>query len=240
MLTSILTGDSKDIKAVCIPLVGNNPQKIGDSLEKALKEHPFVCPASIVRRVMKNGMHRLVFTEMQNSCWILFLLAVPEWDGVGNSKDVPIHFVAVLQKFNSKLKMTDAESCILGNLLCSLTGHEPLWPNAMGGINSGHPNVDNDLAQAQAKHESEPSATGDASVRDSSGPVGDDVTDSGSEEEGTVKEEEATPDAEPDADYEVSDDESLSPLADAGAEDEERTPEDDPHADADRGGGDLL
>ena len=234
MVTSVLTGSSNDIKALCIQVVGNNPLKIWDSVEKALEEHPFVCPSSIVRRVMNNGMHRLVFTEMHNSCWVLLLLAMPERDGVWNSEDVPIHFVAVLQKFNSILKLTDAESCTLGNLLCSLTGHEPLWPNAMGGINSGDPNVGNDLAQAQAKHESEPSAIGDVSVRDSTGPLGDIVTtDSGSEEE-------ATPDAEPDADYDVSDHESLSPHADAGAEDEGRTPEDDPHVDPDRGGGDLL
>ena len=90
----------------------------------------------------------------------------------------------------------------------------------MGGINSGLPNVDNDLAQAQAKHESELSATGDASVRDSS------------EDEALV------PDGEAEADFDVSEQDSESP--DEEAEDEERTPEDDPHADADRGGGDLL
>ena len=229
MLCQIMTGTTKDVKALCIPLVGNKPQKIGDSLDKALEKHPLVCPSSIERKVLKNGMHRLVFTEMHNSCWVLFLLAMPERD------HSPIrNFVAVLQKWNPLVKMTLAESATLGNLLCSLTGHEPLWPNAMGGINSGDPNVDNDLAQARAKHESEPSAIGDGSVRDSTGPLGDDVTDSGSDKE------EATPDAEPDADYDVSDHESLSPLADAGAEDEGRTPEDDPHVDPDRGGGDLL
>ena len=243
MLTSIKTGDSTDFKALSIPLVGNNPQKIGDTLEKALEEHPFVCRKSIVRRVQRNGMHRLVFTEMHNSCWVLFLLAMPEppvWDEVWNSEDVPIHFVAVLQKYNTMLKLTDAESCTLGNLLCSLTGHQPPWPDAMGGINSDDPNVGNDLARAQAKHESEPSAIGDVSVRDSSGPFnfGDDVpADSGSEEEAAPES-----DAEPDADYDVDEHESLSPLADAGAEDEIRTPEDDPHhdVDPDRGGGDLL
>ena len=138
-----------------------------------------------------------------------------------------LRFVAVLRKWVSILKMTDTESATLGNLLCSLVGHEPPWPNAMGGINSGDPNVGNDLAQAQAKHDSEQSDIGDVSVRDSSGPLGDDVPDSGSEEE-----------AMPDADFGGSDHDIESP--DAGAQDEVRTPEDDPHVDPDRGGGDLL
>ena len=235
MVTSVLTGSSNDIKALCIQVVGNNPLKIWDSVEKALEEHPFVCPSSVARRVHTNGMHRHVFTDMHNSRWVLFLIAMPEQDGVRNSEDVPIHFVAVLQKFSSILKLTDAESCILGNLLCSLTGHQPLWPNAMNGINSGDPNVGNDLLQAQAKHESEPSAIGDGSVRDTTGPCGDDAPDSGSEEEVEVK---ADSEEEADADFDVSDHDVES--SDAGAEDEDQTPEDDPHVEPDRGGGDLL
>ena len=107
----------------------------------------------------------------------------------------------------------------------------------MGGINSGDPNVGNDLAQATANHDSEQSAIGDVSVRDSSGPLGDDVPDSGSE----VSEE-----AMPDADFGVSDHDIESPDAVAqddcamGSDDKVRTPEDDPHVDPDRGGGDLL
>ena len=234
VLCQIMTGAGKDIKALCISLVGNNPQKIGDSLDKGLEQHPLVCPPSIDRKVLKDGMHRIAFTDMHNTSWVIYVLAMP---AIWNS---PLRFVAVLQQRVTILKMTDTESATLGNLLCSLVGHQPPWPNAMGGINSGDPNVGNDLAQAQAKHESEQSAIGDGSVRDSSGPLNDQETaDSGSdEEEEEEEEEEEVPEAEKEADYDVSDHESdsLSPLADARAEDEGRTPEDDP----DRGGGDLL
>ena len=234
VLCQIMTGAGKDIKALCISLVGNNPQKIGDSLEKGLEQHPLVCPPSIDRKVLKDGMHRIAFTDMHNTSWVIYVLAMP---AIWNS---PLRFVAVLQQRVTILKMTDTESATLGNLLCSLVGHQPPWPNAMGGINSGDPNVGNDLAQAQAKHDSEQSAVGDVSVRDSSGPLGDvdQETDSGSDEE---EEEEAVPDAEeeamPDADYDVDHDDESS---DVETQDEARTPEDDPHVDPDRGGGDLL
>jgi hypothetical protein len=102
--------------------------------------------------------------------------------------------------------------------------------------------------EATANHDSEQSAIGDVSVRDSSGPLGDDVPDSGSEEE-------AMPDADfggsgeeamPDADFGGSDHDIESPDAGAqddcamGSDDKVRTPEDDPHVDPDRGGGYLL
>ena len=245
MLCHIMAGTNKDIKALCIPLVGNKPRKIGDSLDKALEKHPLVCPSSIGRKVLKTGMHQLEFTDKHNSTWVILLLAMPERD------HSPIrNFVAVLQKWNPLVKMTLAESATLGNLLCSLTGHEPPYPNAMGGISSGDPNVGNDLAQATANHDSEQSAIGDVSVRDSSGPLGDDVPDSGDDvsdsgsEKGSI--DTWSHPATPDADFGVSDDDSESPDAGAqddcamGSDDEARTPEDDPHVDPDRGGGDLL
>ena len=236
MLCHIMTGTTADIKALCIPLVGNNPQKIGDSLDKALEKHPLVCPSSIGREVLKDGMHRIVFTDMHNTCWVLFVLAMPARD-----LNSPIRFVAVLQKWVNILKMTDTESATLGNLLCSLVGHQPPCPEAMGGLKSGDPNVGNDLAQAQAKHDSEQSAIGDVSARDSSGPLEDidQETDSGSDEE-EEEEEEAVPDAEEEADYEVDHDDESSDVETQLEDEARRTPEDDPHVDPDRGGGDLL
>jgi len=238
MLCQIMTGTTNEIKALCIPLVGSNPHTLGPSLGKALEKHPLVCPSSIDRKVMKDGMHRILFMDMHNTSWVIHVLAMPARD-----LNSPLRFVAVLQKWVSILKLTDTESATLGNLLCSLVGHEPPWPEAMGGIKSGDPNVGNDLAQAQAKHDSEQSAIGDVSVRDSSGPLGDidQETDSGSgeEEEEEEEEEEAVPDAEEEADYEVDHD-VIDESSDVETQDEARTPEDDPHVDPDRGGGDLL
>ena len=229
-LCHILAGTAKDIKALCIPLDGNNPQKIGDSLGKALEEHPLVCPPSIKRKVLQKGkgMHQFEFADMHNSSWKLLLLAMPE---PKNFVPRRTHFMAVLQKWNQMVKMTNTESRTLGNLLCSLTGHVPAWPNSMGGIRSGDPNVGNGLEQAAENHDSGQSAIGDESVRDSNGPLGDDVP-----------EEEALPDC----DFGGSDDGSESPDAGAqddcamGSDDEAPTPEDDSHVDPDRGGGDLL
>ena len=239
-LCHILTGPRKDYKAVCIPVVGNEPQKIGDCLETALEKHPLVCSSSIGRKVRDNGMHQLVFTDMHNSRWVLIVLPMPE--------KLHFHFSAVLQTYNAMQRMTNTEAATMGNLLCSLTGHAPHWPNAMGGSNSGDPNVGNDLAQAAAEHDSEQSAIGDMSVRESSGPLsppmGDDAPESDSVGEDSPSEE-----ALPEADFgEPSDHDSDSESPHAGAQgdcatgsdDKVGAHEDDPHVDPDRGGGGLL
>jgi hypothetical protein len=182
----------KDNKALCIPMVGKFGD-IQDSFLKVLKEHPLVCPESIEQRCHMNKI--IVFTDMHNSRWVLHTVASPPEPAIGDDKHPPEpaiggdkQFTVVLVKWNPQEKSTVTETATMTNLLCSLTGHQPIYEVALGGTKSGESHVCNGIRLAQAEDKTGvPNALenppGDQNPLNRDGPLGADVPDPGCEKE---------------------------------------------------------